>query len=255
MLLAIDSGNTTLVCALFDGNKLLSKWRINAKPKKSPDEIAVSLGEFLSQESLSFSGIKNIIISSVVPNYIEVLHQFSSKYLSCEPTFINHETDLGIGIDVDVPQEVGADRLVNAVAAYELFKKPSIVIDFGTATTFDYVGENGTYKGGVIAPGVQVTTQALSDAAAKLPHIEISKPNDIIGRSTLGAMQSGLYYGYVFMIEGIVNQIKKDYGESLYVIATGGDAELFKESLPVIDHIEPDLTLIGLQIIHERQKN
>jgi type III pantothenate kinase len=207
----------------------------------------------LALEGLAFTDFDAAIIATVVPAALFDLRQFCRKYLKCEPLVVKDPNlDLGIGINVDRPSSVGADRLVNTVAAHERYKGALIVVDFGTATTFDVVSAQGAYDGGAIAPGANLSAEALHQAAAMLPRVAIHRTQSVIGKDTVPAMQSGLFWGYIGLIETIVSRIKEEYGQPMTVIATGGLANLFYTQTPVIEHLDPDLNIRGLMLIHAR---
>src|SRR6201996_8406999 len=252
MLLAIDAGNTNIVFAIYDGNEPRAEWRAVTETTRTADEYAVLLQPLMQLQGLTFSDIDAAIIATVVPAALFDLRQLCRRYLKCEPIVIGDaDVDLGIGINVDRPAAVGADRLVNAVAAHERYKGALIVVDFGTATTFDIVDENGNYEGGVIAPGANVAAEALHQAAAMLPRVAVQRTQSIIGKDTIPAMQSGLYWGYVGLIEGLIARIKEEYGAPMTVIGTGGLANAFHRQTTVIDHLDPDLTIRGLIMIYK----
>lgn len=251
MLLAIDIGNTNIVFALA-GN---AQWRIRTDVHRTADEYAVWLFALMREKGLQPKNISAAIVSSVVPDVNFAIKSFVRQYLKQEPMMITGgEIDLGMPVNIDNPRELGADRLINAFAAWEAHKQALIVIDFGTATTFDVVSGKGEYLGGVIAPGINLSLEALRAAAAKLHGVAIAHPSKVIGTSTTGAMQSGIYFGYAGLIEGIVTRIKEERGESMKVIATGGLAPLYAEATKVIDLVDPDLTICGLELIHARKK-
>jgi len=253
MLLAIDAGNTNIVFAVCEGNSIRAQWRAATKTTRTADEYAVWLKEMLGLENLRFADLDACIIASVIPAALFDLRSLCRRYLNIEPLVVGDaNVDLGIGIRVDRPAAVGADRLVNTVAAHAAFPGALIVVDFGTATTFDVVGANGDYEGGVIAPGVNVSAEALHQAAAMLPRVAIERTQAVIGKDTVPAMQSGLYWGYVGLIEGLVARIKAEYGAPMTVIGTGGLAALFHRQVSVIDHLDRDLTIQGLIQIHAR---
>jgi len=253
MLLAIDAGNTNIVFAVHDGHEIRAEWRAVTETTRTADEWAVMLGPLLQLNSLSFDDINSAIIATVVPNALFDLRLLCRRYAKCEPLVIGDaDVDLGIGIHTDRPEAVGADRLVNTVSAHASYKGALIVVDFGTATTFDIVAENGDYEGGVIAPGVNLSAQALHQAAAMLPRVAVARTQSVIGKDTVPAMQSGLYWGYISLVEGIVARIKEEYGKPMTVIGTGGLANLFFKQTPVIEHLDPDLTIRGLIMIHAR---
>lgn len=253
MLLAIDAGNTNIVFAVYDGKEVRAEWRAVTETTRTADEYAVLLQPLIALEGLSFSEIDSAIIATVVPAGLYDLRMFCRKYLKCEPVVVGDaDVDLGITVKVDRPSAVGADRLVNAIAAHHTYKGALIVLDFGTATTFDIVGANGDYEGGVIAPGANLSAEALHQAAAMLPRIAIQRTQNVIGKDTIPAMQSGLYWGYIGLLEGLVSKIKEEYGEPMIVVGTGGLASLFYKQTAVIDHLDPDLTIRGLIMIHAR---
>src|SRR5580692_13008698 len=253
MLLAIDAGNTNIVFAACEGEAIRGQWRAVTETPRTADEYAVMLGPLLALEGLSFGDLSSAIIATVVPAALFDLRLFCRKYLKCEPLVVKDPSlDLKIGINVDRPAAVGADRLVNAVAAHERYKGALIVVDFGTATTFDIVSENGDYEGGVIAPGVNVSAEALHQAAAMLPRVAIGRTQNVIGKDTVPAMQSGLFWGYIGLIEGLVTRIREEYGKPMKVIGTGGLATPFHRQTEAIDHLDPDLTIRGLVMIHKR---
>ena len=253
MLLAIDAGNTNIVFAVHDGKETRAEWRAVTETTRTADEYAVLLQPLLQLQGLSFSDIDAAIIATVVPAALFDLRQLCRRYLKCEPLVIGDpELDLGININVDRPAAVGADRLVNAISAHERYKGALIVVDFGTATTFDIVAENGDYDGGIIAPGVNLSAEALHQAAAMLPRVAVARTQNVIGKDTVPAMQSGLYWGYIGMVEGLVARIKTEYGKPMVVIGTGGLANLFHRQTPAIDYLDPDLTMRGLILIHAR---
>ena len=254
MLLAIDSGNTNIVFAVFDGDgNVRGEWRSSTDGNKTADEFGIWLEQLLQMKGLERAEISSAIISTVVPATLFALKTLCRNYFNCEPLVVGEpNVDLGIGVLVDRPDDVGADRLVNAVAAHETYGGPIIVVDFGTATTFDVIGDDGSYIGGVIAPGVNLSSEALHMAAAKLPRVAVERPMSVIGKATVPAIQSGLYWGYVSLIEGIVARIRGEYGRDMPVIATGGLAPLFTEATKVIQTADPDLILRGLLAIHRR---
>src|SRR3954468_7098609 len=253
MLLAIDAGNTNIVFAICEGEAIRAEWRAVTKTTPTADEYAVLLKPLLEFQGLSFDDIDAAIIATVVPAALFDLRQFCRRYVKCEPLVVGDPNlDLGIGVHTDRPNAVGADRLVNTVAAHERYKGPLIVVDFGTATTFDIVAENGDYEGGVIAPGANLSAEALHQAAAMLPRVAIQRTQSVIGKDTVPAMQSGLYWGYIGLIEGLVARIKAEYGGPMTVIGTGGLAALFHRQVSVIDHLDRDLTIQGLIQIYAR---
>ena len=251
LLLAIDAGNTNVVFAVFDGTSLLKSWRTSTNIKRTADEYGVWLNHLIELTGIKVDAIGGAIIATVVPQLSSPLTQLCKRYFGCEPMLIDNGDSVQIDVEIIDRQEVGADRLVNAVAANALYSGKLVVIDFGTATTFDVIRENGAYVGGVIAPGVNLSLEALDRAAARLPRISVAKPISVIGSGTVSAMQSGVYWGYISLVEGIVTRIKEEIGDNLTTIATGGLASLFKGGTSCIDQIEPDLTLNGLRIVYE----
>ncbi|HEY0522299.1 MAG TPA: type III pantothenate kinase [Stellaceae bacterium] len=253
MLLAINSGNTNCVFAVFEGETMRGAWRAATNYKRTADEYAVWLTQLMALEGLTRADIDAVIIANVVPPVAFDLKSLCRRYFHCEPLIVGEPPcSLGIQVLLDRPDEVGADRVVNAVGGKARFGSPLIVIDLGTATTFDIIDRVGNYHGGVIAPGINLSLQALEMAAAKLPTIAIRRPATVIGRDTVPAMQSGLFWGYVGLIEGLVERIRAEFGEPMRVIATGGLAPLFAGATSVIEAVDPDLTLWGLRLIYER---
>jgi type III pantothenate kinase len=257
MLLAIDSGNTNAVFAVYDGDTLRASWRISTNPRRTADEYAIWLTQLLSLAGLKPSELDAAIIGNVVPDAMFNLIQLCQRYLNCDPLVVGRPNcQVGIGIDVDMPaHDVGADRVANTVAAGSRYKKPLIVVDFGTATNFDVVDKQGNYCGGVIAPGPNLALQALEMAAAQLPHVAMVRPPTVVGRATVPAMQSGVFWGYVGLLEGIVRRIREERREKMGVVATGGLAPLFAASTDVIEKVDPDLTLWGLRLIYRHNTN
>ncbi len=254
MLLAIDEGNTNTVFAVFDGETLRAQWRIATQAQRTAEEYAVWLSQLMALESLSFANLRGAVVSTVVPQGLRALEELCRRYAKTEALVVSPALDLGIRIAVPQPEEVGADRLVNAVAAAARYDGALILVDFGTATTFDAVGTGGVYEGGVIAPGVNLSLQALHQAAAMLPRVAIEKPKRVIGTTTVPAMQSGIYWGYVGLIEGIVARMKDEMARPVTVIATGGLAPLFAHATKLIDHVDRDLTIFGLLEIYRRNR-
>ena len=252
MLLVVDAGNTNIVFAVHDGTSWLGNWRIRTDAQRTSDEYAVWLLTLLEHRGVKPAAVSRAVIGTVVPAALYHLRRLCRDWFSVEPLVARSELDWGFEIKVDNPAEVGADRLLNALAAHRGYAGPLIVIDFGTATTFDVVDAAGAYVGGVIAPGINLSLEALHKAAARLPRIGIGRPQAVIGRSTVPAMQSGLYWGYVGMIEGLVARISAEFDAPLKVLATGGLAPLFSEGTTVIGQIDPDLTLDGLRLLAER---
>ncbi|NNU15252.1 type III pantothenate kinase [Parvularcula sp. ZS-1/3] len=252
MLLAIDVGNTNTVFALIDGSETKESWRAATMPERTADEYAVWLTQLLA---LSGHGglktIKRCIISTVVPQSLFHLRNLSRRYVGVEPMVVDANIP-GIEVRIDRPSEAGADRLVGAVAGYVSYGGPLIIVDSGTATTFDIVAEDGAFEGGVIAPGIYLSQKALHEAAAQLPRIAIAEPDRAIGKTTVQALQSGTFYGYISLIEGMIERIKSEYGKPMTVVATGGVSSLFEGATKAIDHFDPDLTISGLIEIARR---
>jgi type III pantothenate kinase len=256
MLLAIDSGNTNIVFALFDGEQVRGEWRSSTDTERTADEYGVWLTQLMAMEGIDRKQVDACIIASVVPAVMFTLKNLSRRYFGQEALVVGEENvKLGLNVLLDRPEEVGADRLVNAVAAHKFYKGPLIIIDFGTATTFDVVDTDGNYCGGAIAPGINLSLEALHAAAAKLPRVAIGRPKSVIGKATVPAMRSGIYWGYVGLIEGLVQRISKEFGQKMMVVATGGLAPLFMEATDAIDHLQSDLTLRGLLEIYRRNQS
>jgi type III pantothenate kinase len=252
MLLAIDVGNTNTVFAVFKDRELVGTWRLSSENERTSEEYALALSKLMELDKLEFSDISGVIISNVVPQTAFPLKNFCRRYFNIEPLVVGEKSViLNVDVKLERPIEVGADRLVNAVAAYKLYKKAVVIIDFGTATTFDVIDSKGAYLGGVISPGVNLSIEALHRAAAKLPEVAVEKPTKVIGNNTITAMQSGVYWGYVSMIEGIIARIKEEFGGEVTTVATGGLAPLFAKATQVIDELECDLTIRGLLEIYE----
>lgn len=254
MIFVCDVGNTNIVLGLYEENELKHHWRISTDRNKTEDEFGMVIKDLFSHAQLDFSVVTGIIISSVVPSIMFSLERMCHKYFKHNPVVVGPGIKTGLNLKYDNPKEIGADRIVNAVAATHFYKSPMIIIDFGTATTYCYVDEAGHYIGGAIAPGINISTEALYTQASKLPRIEISKPPHIVGRNTINAMQSGIVYGYVGQVEGIVKRMKEQAKKNPVVIATGGLASLIAKETDVIDHIDTFLTLKGLYLIYQRNK-
>jgi type III pantothenate kinase len=252
MLLVIDAGNTNIVFAVHDGEAWRGNWRIATTVQRTSDEYGVWLSALLDRAGLTGASITAAAIGTVVPAALYHLRRLCRDWFDVEPLIANAALDWGFPIRLDNPDEVGADRLLNALAAHVIYQGPLVVIDFGTATTFDVVDQDGGYCGGVIAPGINLSIEALHQAAARLPRIAIGRPQSVIGRSTIPAMRSGIYWGYVGLIEGLVARIETEYGRPLKTIATGGLAPLFAEGSPILTRIDPDLTLEGLRLLAQR---
>ena len=261
MLLAIDCGNTNTVFAVWDGAAVLGSWRMATNPARTADEYAVWLTELMALESLKRSDIDDVILATVVPDVLFNLKTLCRKYFSAEPMIVG-APGVELGIEIRVQGRVGADRLVNSVACRDAYSGAVIVVDFGTATTFDVVDADGGYAGGVIAPGINLSLQALYSAAAQLPKIIIeappkrvgNEPEKVIGKNTVDAMHAGIFWGYIGLIEGLVTRIKAEYGAPMTVVATGGLAPLFADATPLIEHVDPDITMRGLVLIYQRNR-
>ncbi|HEY2131549.1 MAG TPA: type III pantothenate kinase [Acetobacteraceae bacterium] len=252
MLLVVDAGNTNVVMAVHDGTGWRGVWRIATTPERTSDEYAVWLLALLGHAGLKREEVSAAVIGTVVPAALYHLRRLCRDWFDVEPLVARASLDWGFEIKLDNPDEVGADRLLNTLAGHRKYGGPLVVIDFGTATTFDVVDHDGAYLGGIIAPGINLSIEALHRAAARLPRIGIGRPQAVIGRSTVPAMQSGIYWGYVGMIEGLVARIQAEFGAPLKVLATGGLAPLLAEGTSVIGSIDPDLTLDGLRMLAER---
>ena len=254
MLLAIDAGNTNLVFALVDGGEIKARWRIATDPRRTADQYAVWLHQLLELEGYSKSDVDSAIIGTVVPRALHNLEVLASKYFHVEPLIAGQgKAAWPMSLDVDEPQNVGADRALNVIAAHAKYPGDLVLIDFGTATTFDVVDFLGAYKGGIIAPGINLSLDALVNAAAMLPRIAIEAPEEtsVVGRTTERQMLIGIYWGYVAMIEGLVERLKTEVARPVTVVATGGLADLFDKHTDVFDAIEPDLTIQGLGLLHQ----
>ena len=258
MLLAIEQGNTNTLFAVHDGNEWIAQWRTATDAMRTADEYAVWLHQLFEMRGqklgsgLSMKDLDGCIISSVVPQSIFNLRNLARRYLNIEPLVIGENAELGIEVRIAKPSEAGADRLVNAVGASLTYPGDLLLIDSGTATTFDIVADDGAFEGGLIAPGINLSLQALHEAAAKLPRIAIQRPDKVIGKGTVEAMQSGVFWGYVSLIEGLVSRIKTEWGAPMTVIGTGGVASLFEGATDSIDHFDSDLTIRGLLAIWRR---
>ena len=246
LLLAIDVGNTNTVFALYRERDALGQWRISTVRERTADEYAAALTQLMTIKGYSHGDVGAAVISSVVPQALTPLKSMCREFFGCTARVVGDDLGVTIPVVVDNPREVGADRLVNAVAAHTRYHGPLIVVDFGTATTFDVIDEAGRYCGGVIATGINLSLEALHRAAAKLPRVAVERPERVIGTSTVSAMQSGVFWGYVSMIEGIVARIRTEFGAEMKVIATGGLAGLFAGATDAIEHVDRDLTMAGL---------
>lgn len=255
MLLAIDVGNTNTVFAVYEDDKIVAQWRMNTNAHRTSDEYAAQLFRLFDHAGITVKSIHAAVASFVVPAAVFSIRKLCKQYFNVDPIIVGDpEVKTGVEILLDQPREAGADLIVNNVAAWARHKKPMIIIDFGTATTFQVIGHNGELVGGVIAPGINLSIEALHMAAAQLPTVEVADPGAVIGKGTVSAIQSGIYYGYVGLIEGIVTRMKKEFGAPLLVIATGGLAPLFEKATDVIDRVERDLVIHGLYLIYKMNR-
>lgn len=256
MLLTVDVGNTNITLGLFKGEKVYATFRITTRSNKTSDEYGSLILDIITARGIDVKSIEDVIIASVVPKIMYSLTSGIIKYLGIEPTVVGVGTKTGIKIKRTDPREVGSDRIVDAVAAYELYGGPCIVIDFGTATTYDLIGPEGTLEAGVTSPGIRICAKALWNETAKLPEVEIMKPESILGRDTISSMQAGIVYGYIGQTEYIVEHIKKECGfENIKVIATGGMGRIICENTDCIDVYDSELTLQGMRLIYEKNRN
>lgn len=258
MILLVDVGNTNVVLGVHSNNKYVACWRISTDPKKTSDEYSIQVMQLFNQAKLNPVEIEGIIVSSVVPNVMHSLENMLRKCFRIEPIIVGPGIKTGINIKYDNPKEVGADRIVNAVAAYENKKRALIIIDFGTATTYCSLTKNGDYLGGNICPGIKISSEALFERAAKLPRVELEKPKKVICKNTVTSMQAGIIYGYIGQVEYIIKRMKKEMielgEEEPFVLATGGLAKLIFRETDIIDEIDPTLTLEGLKILYDKNK-
>ncbi len=256
MLLAIDVGNTNIVLGVFDGDRLIESWRLATLRERTADEIGIWVAQLFRHRAIDIDRIHGIVMASVVPPLTGTLMTMAQRYFGMVPLNVDNTVDTGLALLYKHPSEIGADRIVNAVAAYRIYGSgvPLIVVDFGTATTFDAVSANGEYLGGVICPGVQISADALFQRAARLPRIDVRKPAHVVGRTTVGAMESGLFWGYVGMVEGLVRRMGDELGGNAICVATGGLADVIAPETTLIQHVDGDLTLHGLRIVWERNQ-
>lgn len=250
MLLVFDVGNSNTVMGIYDGDRLLNHWRLETKKERTADELGVLIKELLSFSKFTVGDIKAIAIANVVPPLSLALMGLCERYFQLSPFMVSPQIKTGLKIALDNPQEIGADRIVNAVAAYHTHKKDLIIIDFGTATTLDVLSHQGEYRGGVICPGIAISAEALFQRTSKLPHVEIAKPTHVVGTNTIACIQSGLYFGYIGMIDSLVERIQKETGKKHHVIATGGLAGLIAKDSTTINEIDDLLTLTGLKLLY-----
>lgn len=255
MILVLDAGNSNIVLGVYDNDQLTFHWRMGTDRHKTADEYAMQVNAFFMHAGISFEQINGIIISSVVPPIMFALEEMCNKYFRAKPIIVGPGVKTGLNIKYENPREVGADRIVNAIAALQQYGgQPLIIVDFGTANTYCYINEKGEYMGGAIAPGISISTEALYTKASKLPRIEIARPSHIVGKNTVSSMQSGILYGFIGQVEGIVSRMKAQSKQEPLVIATGGMASLVANETKMIDIVEPFLTLKGLYIIYKRNQ-
>lgn len=254
MLLAIDAGNTNIVLGIYKDDKLIEHWRVSTDRQKTADEYGILLKNLFDFHGHHFSDIQAIAIASVVPPLMTAMERMSREYFGIHPLVVGPGIKTGMPVKFDNPREIGADRIVNAVAAFEIYGAPLVVVDFGTATTFDVVSRQGEYIGGAIAPGIGISTEALFARAAKLPRVELIKPSGVITKNTVNGIQAGIVFGFAGQVDGIVNRMKKELGEDLFVVSTGGLAELIASESETIQKVDPWLTLEGLRIIYHKNR-
>jgi type III pantothenate kinase len=261
MLLAIDVGNSNIVLGVFDGDRLTESWRLVTMRERTADELGILVTHLFERSKIGLARVDGIILSSVVPPLTRTMEEMCERYFEKLPVIVDPASNTGMPVLYQPASDVGADRVVNGVAAYERFGRasstPVIVVDFGTATTFDAISKAGEYLGGVICPGIGISADALFQRAARLPRVDVRKPPAVIGRTTVTSMQSGLFFGYVSMVDGIVNRIRVELegGDRAACVATGGMADVLAGETTSIQHVEPDLTLHGLQMIWARQSS
>ncbi|MDD5532077.1 MAG: type III pantothenate kinase [Syntrophales bacterium] len=255
MLLVIDVGNTNTVLGLYDGEKLLHSWRIRTVADHTADEYGILVFNLYNTVKVSSKSVNDIIISCVVPPMLNILEPLCRKYFNIKPIIVGPGIKTGMPIFYDNPKEVGADRIVNAVAGYEKYKQELIIVDFGTATTFDYVSKKGEYMGGCITPGITISSEALFEKASKLPRVEFSRPKNVIAKDTVSSMQAGIIFGYAGLVDGIVERMKAEVKSNPKVVATGGLARIIAPETRSIEVVDEMLTLEGLRIIYLKNKN
>ncbi|GAA3411711.1 type III pantothenate kinase [Paenibacillus hodogayensis] len=254
MNLVVDVGNTNIVLGIYEDRKLLHHWRLSTNRSATVDEYGIMVNNLFRLAGISEDRIEGVIISSVVPPLMFVLESLCVKYVKKKPLIVGPGIKTGLNLRIENPREVGADRIVNAVAGIEQYGSPLIIVDFGTATTYDYIDEKGQLLGCAIAPGIGISTEALYERAAKLPRIELARPKSTVGRNTVSAMQAGIIFGYAGQVDGIVQRIREEFNPEAKVVATGGHAELIAGEARTVEYINPLLTLQGLQLIYERNR-
>jgi len=254
MLLAIDIGNTDTTFGVFEGDELRAAWHVATGIHRMTDEYAAILLNLMQHQKLKIADIDEAVLCSVVPPIVSTFEELFQQYFHISPLVVSAGVKTGVRIRMDNPREVGADRIVNAAAAHQLYGGPLIIVDLGTATTFDVVSREGDYLGGVIAPGIRIAAEALFTRTAMLPRVEFARPKRVIGTNTVSAMQSGIIYGYVGLVESIVARIQRESGEKAKVIGTGGYAEIIAQETKIFDIVNPNITLIGLKLIHQMNK-
>jgi type III pantothenate kinase len=254
LLLTVDIGNTNTVLGFHQRDSLAAHWRLTTRRDQTEDEYGILVRSLFAASGFSPDDLSGVAIASVVPTLTTAMIQLSRRHLKQEPLVVEPGVKTGMPILYDPPSDVGADRIVNAVAAYEAYGGPVVIVDFGTATTFDVVTRKGEYVGGLICPGISISADALFQRAARLPRVELRNPGKIIGRSTVSSIQSGLYFGYAEMVKGILGRIGAEIGQPAHIIATGGLAEVLAEEIPAIEAVDPVLTLKGLKLIWEKNR-
>jgi len=252
MLLAIDVGNTQILMGVYEGEELRFHWRLSTNRARTTDEFGILTRTLFSLDDLDAADVRRIVVSSVVPPLDRALEYLGREYFEVEPLFVTAELVHDMPVLYEPPTDVGSDRIVNGLAARELYGKPAIVVDFGTATTFDVIDEDGAYRGGTIAPGIGISADALTRRAARLPRVDVARPQQVIGRNTVGSMQAGIFFGYVDLVNGLVGRLSEELGGDPVVVATGGWAPSISPECPRIDHVDPQLTLKGLRLIADR---
>ena len=258
MLLAIDVGNTNIVFGVFEADRLVESWRLGTLRERTSDEIGIWVAQLFEHRALDANKVTGIVMGSVVPPLTGTFMTMAQRYFGMRPLNVDSSVDTGLPILYKNPTEVGADRILNGVAGYRLYGRdrhaPMVVVDFGTATTFDAISAKGEYLGGVITPGLQISADALFQRAARLPRVDVRKPCEVIGTTTVGAIESGLYYGYAALVEGLVRRISGELGQNTVCIATGGLASVIAPEVEAIELVDPDLTLQGLRMVWERNR-